>query len=136
MKQSSPREPRKPVDATTARNAVFINQLAAPGLGSLMAGRRVAGLGQLILALAGFALVMAWFVEVLVQFYQLAAAGAQTELNYRFLEAGVILFAAAWLWSLITSTSLLRQARTDEPGEPKSVPSPMTNLPGQPPKLS
>ena len=40
--------------SASARNCALINQLATPGLGSLMAGRLVAGIGQLLLAVAGF----------------------------------------------------------------------------------
>ena len=66
MKLFSPRAPLKPAKA---RNCVLINLFATPGLGSLMAGRVIAGLGQLILALAGFVMIVAWFVETMLQFY-------------------------------------------------------------------
>jgi hypothetical protein len=49
---------------------------------------------------------------------------------------GLLLFGASWLWSLVTSLSLLRQAKADGQVEPKPIPPRMADLPGQPPKLS
>ena len=46
-----------------------MNQLATPGLGSLIAGRRLAGGGQLLLSLSGFVLVTVWFWRLMLQFY-------------------------------------------------------------------
>jgi hypothetical protein len=51
-------------------------------------------------------------------------------------EIGAILFVASWLWALITSINLVRQAKADGPVEPKPIPPRMADLPGQPPKLS
>jgi len=69
MKPSSPQPDRKPVSRAAARNTALVNQLATPGLGSLMAGRWIAGIGQLALALAGFVMVVVWFFEVMIQYY-------------------------------------------------------------------
>jgi hypothetical protein len=41
-------------------NCILTNQLATPGLGSILAGRKVAGIGQLLLATAGCILVCVW----------------------------------------------------------------------------
>ena len=54
MKPSS--APKK-ISRAKARNAALLNQLATPGLGSVIAGRWLAGTGQLLVFLAGFALV-------------------------------------------------------------------------------
>jgi hypothetical protein len=116
MKPSSARAPRKPVSTARARNAALINQLATPGLGSLMTRRYFAGAGQLLLACAGFTLLMAWFIRVMVFFYSLAtveAPEAEPNLHHEWWQAGALLFAAGWLWALMTSLNLLRQARSD-----------------------
>ena len=44
---------------------VLLNLVATPGLGSVMAQRWVAGIGQIILSLAGFVLMMIWFFQVM-----------------------------------------------------------------------
>lgn len=79
-----------------------------------MAGRWVAGIGQLILAVVGFCLVVAWFFMVMSQFYQQLNAEAPSRSFARLGEVGALIFGAAWLWSLVTSLSLLREARDND----------------------
>jgi hypothetical protein len=102
---------RKPLSPATARNAALINQLATPGLGSLMAGRWVAGFGQLALAVAGFVFVILWFIAIMRQFYGEINGNVEVKPVGWIGLVGVILFAAAWLWSLVTSISLIREGR-------------------------
>ncbi len=102
----------------TAHNAALVNQLATPGLGSLMAGRWWAGSGQLALALAGFTLVLVWFVEVMVPYYGMMFGDSQpAPIHWKILESGAILFALSWLWSLVTSISIFREARRNAAAE-------------------
>lgn len=104
----------KPLDRGKAMSVFFVNQLATPGLGSLMAGRRVAGSLQLLLATAGFGIFLAWWIRVLILLYNLMswdAPSAEPDLRHRWWKTGVVLFGIAWLWSLVTSISLLREAR-------------------------
>lgn len=104
---------------TKARNAALINQLATPGLGSLLAGRRWSGTGQLLLAVAGFCLVVAWFGMLMWNLYHVFDTGQEGKSVAWVGELGAALFALAWIWSLFTSLSLLRQARpTDFPPAP------------------
>ena len=109
-------QPKPPLNRTKARNAALINQLGTPGLGSLIAGRYKAGTGQLILFLAGFCLFVAWFVRVALQLYQQLNGGVEAQpKSIAWLgEAGASAAGLAWLWSLFTSLSLLRQARANE----------------------
>jgi 4a-hydroxytetrahydrobiopterin dehydratase len=106
----------KPSSATNkisraqARNAALLNQLATPGLGSLFARRWFAGAGQLLLALAGFALVMVWFVKLLMQYYGQITGNVTVQPVGGIGLLGAVLFALAWCWSLVTSFSLLRAA--------------------------
>ncbi len=59
----------KKISRAKARNAALLNQLATPGLGSLLARQWIAGTGQLLLSVIGFTLVMVWFVEELIGYY-------------------------------------------------------------------
>ena len=109
MKPSS--VPKK-TSRAKARNAALLNQLATPGLGSVIAGRWIAGIGQLLLAFAGFGLVMLWFAQMMMRYYG-QIFGDSTEHNpvvLTNLGLGAALFALAWCWSLVTSFSLLRAA--------------------------
>jgi hypothetical protein len=108
---------RKAMGRVTARNAALMNLFATPGLGSMVAGRVWAGTGQLVLAVAGFTLVVIWFISVMAQLYaQIGGADVSSSSYGRVGLGGAILFAAAWLWSLGTSLNLLREARRNESG--------------------
>jgi len=111
MKRSSPRAPLSPA---RARNCALLNQFATPGLGSLMARRLVAGMGQLLLAITGFALFLAWFVDVVGQFYGMINSNVDPRLHPKLALAGIGVFALAWLWALFTSLSLLREGKRNE----------------------
>lgn len=100
----------KRISRAKARNAALLNQLATPGLGSIIAGRWLAGSGQLLLSLAGFTLVMVWFFEEMNQLYGQISGTVPVHPVGKILTAGVILFSLAWVWSLVTSFSLCREA--------------------------
>jgi hypothetical protein len=77
-----------------------------------MAGRRLAGLGQLLLALAGFGMVMGWFVQLAIKTYRLVNDLPEHPQAYPWLgKAGLLLFIGAWLWAGVTSISVWRTAR-------------------------
>lgn len=99
---------------TRAMNCALVNQLATPGLGSLMARRYVAGTGQLLLAIAGFALVVLWFVLMLGQTISAINNDTQPKPYGWVGELGGLLFILAWFWSLVTSLSLLREAKAED----------------------
>jgi hypothetical protein len=97
-----------------ARNCLILNQFATPGLGSLMARRLVAGSGQLLLAVSGFLLFCAWFFNLITKYYAMITQDIDPQLHPRLALAGVGLFSLAWLWSWITSISLLQEAKRNE----------------------
>jgi hypothetical protein len=121
MKAFSPRRPHEPLSRAAARNAALLNQCATPGLGSYMAGRRAAGIGQLLLAIAGFVMVLGWFVLLAMQVYNELINDTPSKSAAWLGEAGAALFVAAWLWSLVTSLSLLQEARASEPAPPPKL---------------
>ena len=125
MKPFFRREAGQPISRAAARNAALINLLATPGLGSLMARRIAAGAGQVLLAVAGFCVVMAWFIGVMVGLYGMMNDTARPKSAAGLGLTGAAIFALAWVWSLVTSISILREAKADEP----------TSLPPIPPKI-
>ena len=118
MKPSFPQPKGTPVDIGAARNAALVNQLATPGLGSLMAGRWLAGSGQLTLAVAGFVLVIVWFFKVMIQYYGQITGDVQPHPVGWIGATGGILFVASWFWALVTSISLFFEARRNATMEP------------------
>ena len=114
MKPSSPG--RKPVSRAKARNAAMLNLLATPGLGSLLCRRWIAGAGQLVLCVAGFAVFLVWFVKQMIQYYGLInndAPPPPAHPIWWIASVGVSLVTVSWLWSAVTSVSLLREASAD-----------------------
>jgi len=137
MKPFSPS--RKLVSHTTARNAVIVNQLATPGLGSLIAGRWIAGIGQLALSVAGFIMITVWFFEEMIQYYGQISGNVQPHPVGWIGEWGAILFVVSWLWSLVTSISLLREASRNslkslESLETEHISPPVLDSSDKPPK--
>ena len=105
-----PSSASKKTSRAKARNAALLNQLATPGLGSLMAGFGFACIGQLLLSLGGFALALVWFVQLMVQYYGQITGNVEVKPVGKIGLIGAGLFALAWVWSLVTSFSLLRGA--------------------------
>lgn len=103
----------KPLSRAKARNCALINQLATPGLGSCMAGRWVAGVGQLLLALAGSAMIIGWFALVARNTYALWVNEAEPQPVGGLGLAGGLTLLVAWLWALATSFQLLHSAKPD-----------------------
>jgi len=90
---------------------VLMNLLATPGLGSIMARRWFAGIGQMVLSLVGFVLIMVWFYKlVVVQFYGQINGNITVHPVGWIGLTGAILFAIAWFWSLVTSFSISQEA--------------------------
>jgi len=112
MKLFSPRG--KPLSRATARNAALLNQFATPGLGSILARRWIAGTGQLVIFLAGFILFCEWSFKTIGNYYALAFSDNPPPAGHFGKTAlwGVVLCTASWLWSLVTSLSLMREAST------------------------
>ena len=108
---------------------VLINQLAFPGLGSLLARRWVAGISQALLMLAGFILIMAFMLRYFTALYHLAVDPQGTAESLRaeyapFLWArnyGLILCLLAWLWALVSSISI---SRAQPPALPPDIAQP------------
>jgi hypothetical protein len=80
-----------------------------------MAGRRAAGIGQLLLAVVGFVMLMGWFVLLALQIYNELLNDAQPKSVAWLGQAGAAVFAAAWVWSLVTSLNVLREGRANDP---------------------
>ena len=123
--------PRQTLDRAKAWNCVIINQLATPGLGTLLAGRWLAGTFELALAVAGFVLIMGamwrWFAAQLqaveVGVPGASAAGGQSD------WLGLNIFVLAWLLAGVSSWRLLREAKQNEANQPPIIVPPDARRP-------
>ena len=90
----------------------MLNLLATPGLGSLVARKWFAGLGQLAVFLAGFVIFLAWtFQQFSLALALWGGAEPVSAPNGHLGLIGFALAALAWLWSLGTSLHIVRQAK-------------------------
>ena len=114
-----------------------INLFATPGLGSLLGRRLIPGIGQLLMAIAGFALLMCWMGEYFYRIVleQLDKPAPQFSCDWMG-KWGAICFCAAWVWSLATSLSMLREAKREEQVEKGRIPPRITEPPPAKPGAS
>lgn len=82
-----------------------VNLLVTPGMGTLMAGRVLAGLTQVAFAVAGFLLLMKWFVSV----FSAVLTGRAWGPAWQW-QLGAILFGIGWLGALWSSVNIMRVA--------------------------
>jgi hypothetical protein len=99
-----------------------------------MAGRYLAGSGQLLLALAGAALILLWFANILKVAYTLMESTGEPELRHGVGLLGFGLLFLAWCWSWISSLSILRQVRRGQEQRLASIAPPATPA-AVPPRL-
>jgi hypothetical protein len=95
----------KQIDRQTAMALTGINLLATPGLGTILAGRFIVGIVQLLFAVAGFCLIILWFYSKFKG--MLASAPAGPDLEW---QMGLLLFGIGWILSLISSLSLIKNS--------------------------
>jgi len=82
-----------------------------------MAGRWVAGTGQLLLAVAGSALIIGWFALVTMNTYNLFFHDIEPKPVAWLGEAGGLTFLVAWLWAWVSSFQILRSVGGNEPSK-------------------
>jgi hypothetical protein len=96
-------------DRAKARDFLLTNLLVLPGMGSVMAGRRV-GYAQGLLALTGFVLTLMFAVELVRDWWSMGEIVLPTSRVLLAGLVGVMLFALGWSWGLATGLKLLRDA--------------------------
>lgn len=120
MKTSSAPGTRKTVDRPTAWACTLTNLTTVPGLGTLAAGRKI-GYAQAALALLGFGISTLWLVLTVREWM------AKGELPVGFTPTlwlglgGVSAFIVAWVWALITSVDLQREAGRNAASDPSQT---------------
>ena len=123
MKSGEENAPPRILGQSKAIYCFVINQLATPGLGSLMGKRTLAGAGQLTLSVAGFLMLVGWMIRYFSQMVQKEMGETVTSNSHAWMgKWGLICFAASWLWALVTSIGLLRQARREQTAQQREPP--------------
>lgn len=87
------------------------NLFVMPGLGTWSTGQRALGALQALLSIAGVFLMTLWLVWFMYQWIQNEQM-PKSDGPYAWIAVvGVVLFAGAWLWALITGVATIRRTR-------------------------
>jgi 4a-hydroxytetrahydrobiopterin dehydratase len=122
---------KAPLSDVRAWTYAGINLFATPGLGSVWGGRKVAGWGQMLFAIIGFCLGSYYIFEMCFDSVRAAVSETTfTPLPAWWWEWAAVFFGIGWLWSLVTSVSLVLEARTNAGERRREVPPIMAGLPG------
>lgn len=99
----------QPMTSTKAWACLFLNILATPGLGTLIARRFISGTIQVACAVVGFLLFLGWFVQKMRLLYgQVFGTNLPVDAGSSLGKWALIFFGSAWVWSLITSLQIFR----------------------------
>jgi TM2 domain-containing membrane protein YozV len=99
-----------PVDRRDAWGFLITNLLVFPGAGSLLAGRRVEGVCQIILASIGMILTVVWFSRFVYSVYVEKGFPADPFQGIGTGLTGIGVFAVSMGWSAITVGVMLRRS--------------------------
>ncbi|MGH8025001.1 MAG: hypothetical protein ACRED1_15535 [Limisphaerales bacterium] len=122
--------PQIPLNRDRAWACVSRN-ISLPGWGSLKAGKKWTGIGEIVLAVVGFLLMVWWMGEWFVRLFQSELGESLRPVpSPWFWRSGAICMAVSWVWTAVTCVSLVREGESYE----KSVPPRLSDLP-KPPKL-
>ncbi len=106
--------------------AIIINQLATPGLGSWIAGHRIAGAGQLAFSILGFLDLLIRCVRLIAGSIRAALdGGAPIPFPFDAWNRALVVFGIAWVWAGFTSIQMAVELRnTPPPATRASLPKP------------
>ena len=114
---------------TSATRHAVLNFFIFPGLGSLLAKRWLAGIGQTSLVTAGSVMLFVWLFKTLGEYYSLMSGDTQSQSSIAWIGiTGGALFITAWLWSGVTGISLLQEASETNLQAMKNSTTPMQKL--------
>lgn len=124
----------RPLSRDRAWSCISLN-FSISGLGSLRAGRLIAGIGQLGFVLAGFFLLLDWMLKIIHHIFE-AELGTATTIGAPgwLWKWGTICVGISWSWMLITCWSLMRQAKADEKRSRQNIPPKLSELPPKAPE--
>jgi hypothetical protein len=115
--------------------ACVMQNVTLPGWGSLKAGKKFTGMGEMFFALAGLFFLFAWMVKWIIRIFQSELDEDLSPIPSATLwQAGVVCVVISWIWTMATCISLMRQARADEAEIRKNPPPHLSDL-DKPPKL-
>jgi hypothetical protein len=116
----APKQPQPPKFSEIApsdgisRNAAWgcvVSNLVLPGLGTFLAHRRVAGVLQLVVSQAGFALSLLWAILFVPDWVRQGSFPGDVTPHLALGLIGAAMFLLAWIWSVASSVGILYTSR-------------------------
>ena len=126
--------PKTPMSRDRAWSFVMLN-LSVPGWGSYKAGRKFAGIGELIIVFSGLLLLFTWMLGWMNLMVQSELGDVVPPPPAAWLwKWGLICIGISCIWTVVTCISLMRHARAYEAELRKNPPPVLSDL-NKPPKL-
>ena len=100
----------RPLDEPSAWSCLVANMVLLPGLGTVIAGKRV-GYLQATLAVIGIALTLSWAVWFVVTWMNAKSAPVTLEWHLIVGAIGAAIFLGAWVWAFVSGWKVLSQMR-------------------------
>ena len=89
----------------------LLSNLMVPGLGTIVARRRVQGVLQLVVSQVGFALSFVWAILFVRRWSHEGSLPEDITPHLGIGLLGVAIFILAWIWSLASSVEILYKSR-------------------------
>lgn len=126
---------RIPLSRDRAWACVMLN-ISVPGWGSVKAGRKFAGIAEMIIVFTGLFLLGAWVFQWINRIVQSQVDEMLPPVPPSWLwQAGVACCVVSWIWTIVTCISFVREAKAYELKNSQNVPPKLEDLP-KPPKLT
>ena len=97
----------RPINRSEAWGFLLINVLVCPGMGTLLAGKKV-GFFQLAGAGTGLLIALIGFFKLLADLSLIATGEKVPKLAFIIGIAGVAVFLVFWVWAIISGFLILR----------------------------
>jgi hypothetical protein len=114
--------------------AYTLLNISVPGWGSWKAGRKATGFGEMLLFIACLFLFGIWFFDWMNRIFQ-SQMGEDTlppiPPNWLW-QGGVGLYAVSVVWTIVTSVSMVQEARAYEAEVARNTPPKLADLPKPP----
>jgi hypothetical protein len=113
---------------------VMLN-VTLPGWGSLKAGKKFTGLGEMFFALGGLFFLFVWMFKWIIRISEAQMGEDLSPIpSARLWQLGVVCIVISWIWTMTSCINLMRQARANEEAIRQNPPPRLSDL-DKPPKL-
>ncbi|HTR43547.1 MAG TPA: hypothetical protein VMH87_18190 [Pseudomonadales bacterium] len=125
--------PKLPLTSDQAWGYTLLN-VSIPGWGSWKAGRKFTGFGEMFILIACLFLFGMWFFQYMNRVFQSELgedALPPVPPNWLW-QWGIVLYVVSVVWTVVTSVSMVREAKAHEAEVRRNTPPKLADLPKPP----